>query len=69
MPGFIGKHLCPDLVLVDHQPERYSEISKAFKSILREYDEQGESMGSDEMNLDITDYLIEHNLNTEEGRF
>lgn len=69
MPGFIGKHLCPDLVFVDHQPDRYSEISGIFKGILWEYDERGESMGSDEMNLDVTDYLVEHGLNTEEGRF
>jgi len=39
MPGFIGKHLCSDLVFVDHQPEWYSEISKIFKTILWEYDE------------------------------
>jgi len=39
MPGFIGKHLCPDLIFVDHQSERYWEISIIFKGILREYDE------------------------------
>lgn len=36
---------------------------------MRDYDEMGESMGLDEMNLDITDYLILHELNNQEGRF
>ena len=43
------------------------EISKIFKGILREYDEMGESMGLDEMNLDITDYLVKNELNNHEG--
>ena len=39
-----------------------------FKTILEEYDPDYESMGLDEANLDLTNYLIEHGLNNDEGR-
>ena len=68
MPGFIGKHLCKDLIFVEHKFERYQEISAQFKGILSEYDPYLESMGLDECNLDVTDYLIQHEINSPEGR-
>ena len=48
--------------------QRYREISKTFKQVLTEYDPDLESMGLDEANLDVTDYLIANNLNDHEGR-
>jgi DNA polymerase kappa len=39
-----------------------------FKEILGEYDVNQESMGCDESNLDVTDYLIEHDMNNDAGR-
>ena len=48
--------------------QRYREISKIFKQVLTEYDPDLESMGLDEANLDVTDYLIANNLNDHEGR-
>jgi DNA polymerase kappa len=68
MPGFIAKKLCPDLVFVDCNFKKYSEVSKVFKAILEEYDPDYESMGSDEANLDITNYLLERGLNNDEGK-
>jgi len=53
---------------VKNNSERNHEISKIFKSVLAEYDPDQESMGIDESNLDVTDYLISHNMNTPEGR-
>lgn len=60
MPGFIAKHLCPQLVFRPINGKLYKEISAIFKGILREYDPYLESMGSDEANLDVTDYLKSH---------
>lgn len=35
MPGFIAKKLCPNLVFVDCNFQKYKEVSKIFKSILQ----------------------------------
>lgn len=67
MPGFIGKKLCPDLVIVDHNGHKYKAASKIFKGILTDYDPDMESMGLDEASMDITRYLMEKGLNHEEG--
>ncbi|CAI2359766.1 unnamed protein product [Moneuplotes crassus] len=68
MPGFIGKKLCPELKFVDHQHERYKEISEIFRKVLSQYDPNYESMGLDECNLDVTDYLIKNGINDDQGR-
>jgi len=47
---------------------KYREVSNVFQAILAEYDPAYESMGCDEANMDITNYLIEKELNTDEGR-
>ncbi len=58
MPGFMGKKLCPSLVFVKPDKEKYKRVSdNEFKMILKEYDDKLESIGLDEANLDITDYL------------
>lgn len=58
MPGFMGKKLCPALVFVKSDKEKYKRVSEnEFKVILREYDPYLESIGLDEANLDITEYL------------
>lgn len=66
MPGFIAKKLCPELVFIKHNGEKYREASKQFKSVLEKYDPEYESMGSDEANLDMTNYLREHNITQKE---
>jgi len=68
MPGFIAKKLCPELIFIKNNPVRNEEISKVFRNILSEYDPDQESLGLDESNLDVTDYLISHNMNNAEGR-
>lgn len=68
MPGFIAKKLCPNLIFVPVNSDKYRSVSKVFKKILEEYDPNYESLGLDEANLDITDYLELHNKNTDQGR-
>ena len=57
MPGFIGKKLCPDLVIVKPNFEKYREVCEEVRSILREYDPNFSPMGLDESYLDITEYV------------
>ena len=68
MPGFIAKKLCPQLIFKECNFSKYRETSKIFKAVLEDYDPSYESMGLDEANLDITNYLLEHGLNNDEGK-
>ncbi len=68
MPGFIGKKLCPDLVFVQCNYQKYREVSEQVMSILQEYDPNMECMGLDEANLDVTDYMKSHKLSTDTDR-
>jgi len=58
MPGFIAKQLCPGLVLVPCNFQKYKEVSEVMRSIVAEYDPNYASMGLDEVNLDVTEYLL-----------
>lgn len=66
MPGFIAKKLCPDLILIPGNYKKYEETSDIFKTVLKPFDSELESMGLDEANLDLTSYLNEHNLTKSE---
>lgn len=57
MPGFIGKKLCPELVLVKPNYKRYQEMSEVVRNVFREYDPNFSPMSLDEAYLDLTDYL------------
>ena len=68
MPGFIAKTLCPELLFVQSNFHKYSAVSKEVMDILADYDPQLESMGCDEANLDLTQYLIQNSLFTDEEK-
>ncbi|KAL4479510.1 hypothetical protein ABPG72_011832 [Tetrahymena utriculariae] len=65
MPGFIAKKLCPQLILIPCNFEKYKKASDLFKKVLYQYDPNLESMGLDEANLDLTDYLEQNNINSD----
>lgn len=46
----------------------YSEVSKVFKGVLYQYDPNLESMGIDEANLDVTEWLETNGMNNDKGR-
>ena len=61
--------MCPNLVFIRANKEKYTRISDyEFMYLLKEFDERLESMGLDEANLDVTEYLISNGLNSAEGR-
>ena len=68
MPGYIGVQLCPDLILIPQNYGKYQAVSKIFREIVREYDPEFVSLGLDEVNMDVTDFLIANEINNEEGK-
>jgi len=55
MPSVIAKRLCPDLIFVRHNFERYNEVSAIVFSIFREFTDLVEPLSIDEAFLDVTD--------------
>ena len=60
MPGFIAKKLCPDLVIVPGNMEKYAAVSEVVRGVFREYDPNFAPMSLDEAYLDITELLSKH---------
>lgn len=57
MPGFIGRKLCPQLVIVPTNYEKYGKISKEIHEVFKLYDPNFSSVSLDEAYLDITDHM------------
>lgn len=68
MPGFIARKLCPDLVIVPTNFEKYTEVSKQVKSIIADYDPNYCPMSLDEAYLDITEHLLKRRLTSDAER-
>ena len=60
MPGFIGLRLCPELVLVAPNFQKYQVVAEQTRSIFKEFDPEFEAMSLDEAYLDLTAYLESH---------
>ncbi|KAM5264281.1 DNA polymerase kappa [Ctenodactylus gundi] len=59
MPGFIAKRLCPQLIIVPPNFDKYQAVSKQVKEILADYDPNFMAMSLDEAYLNITQHLQE----------
>jgi DNA polymerase-4 len=55
MSSVIAKRLCPDLIFVKHNFDRYKEISAMVMEILKEYTDVIEPLSIDEAFLDVTE--------------
>lgn len=66
MPGFIAKKLCPELILIGGNFQKYEETSRKFKDILQVYDPEFESGGLDEASVDLTNYINENGISSDE---
>ncbi|KAJ3971769.1 DNA/RNA polymerase [Lentinula raphanica] len=66
MASFIAKKLCPELILLNIHPERYSDMSKKVMAILACYDPDMLIASCDEAYLNITEYCEQHNVTAEE---
>jgi DNA polymerase kappa len=56
-PTFLAKSICPYLVLIPPNFEKYRKYSNINRDILAEFDENYESHGLDEAYVDITDHV------------
>ncbi|KAI1729307.1 impB/mucB/samB family domain-containing protein [Ditylenchus destructor] len=57
MPGFIAKKLCPELIIVPGQYNKYREESAVIKEVLRQYGPDLRMGSLDEAHLDLTNFL------------
>ncbi|KAL8616660.1 hypothetical protein ACOMHN_031642 [Nucella lapillus] len=57
MPGFIGKKLCPQLVIVPVNFSKYREVSTQVRQVFAEYDPNFCPMSLDEAYLNFTDHV------------
>ncbi|XP_037657900.1 DNA polymerase kappa isoform X3 [Choloepus didactylus] len=68
MPGFIAKRLCPQLIIVPPNFDKYRAASKEVKEILADYDLNFMTVSLDEAYLNITEHLQERQNWPEEKR-
>ncbi|KAI1407607.1 DNA polymerase kappa [Hypoxylon sp. FL1857] len=62
MAGFVAKKLCPDLLLLPLNFDKYTSKAEEVRQVLAQYDPRFESASIDEAYLNITEYCAEHNL-------
>lgn len=67
MAGFVAKKLCPKLVLLKPNFEKYNEKAQEVREILVEYDPRFESASIDEAYLNITEYCKDSNMDPAEA--
>uniref|UniRef100_A0A672GX31 DNA polymerase kappa n=1 Tax=Salarias fasciatus TaxID=181472 RepID=A0A672GX31_SALFA len=57
MPGFIAKKLCPNLVIVPVNFDKYRAVSNEIREIFADYDPHFQPLSLDEAYLDFTDHV------------
>lgn len=67
MAGFVAKKLCPDLICIPQNYEKYSAKAEEIRAIFVEYDPCFESASIDEAYLNITAYCDENNMDPQEA--
>ncbi|ORY57909.1 impB/mucB/samB family protein [Pseudomassariella vexata] len=60
MAGFVAKKLCPELLLIPLNFDKYTSKAHEVREVLADYDPRFESASIDEAYLNITEYCIEH---------
>ncbi|RNF01122.1 DNA polymerase kappa, partial [Trypanosoma conorhini] len=60
MPGYIGRKLCPSLVIVPTDFDAYHAESAVVRGIAADYDPNFTSVGLDELTMEVTAYLRAH---------
>ena len=68
MPGFIGQKLCPELIIITPNFEKYSAMSERVRAVFAEYDPNYSTMSLDEAYLDITEHLERRCFSSDEER-
>ncbi|KAJ5810710.1 uncharacterized protein N7503_002928 [Penicillium pulvis] len=66
MASFVAKKLCPQLILLPMNYDKYTAKAKEIREIMAQYDPLFESASIDEAYLNITAYCAENELDPEE---
>ena len=66
MAGFVARKLCPDLICLPLNFDKYSAKAQEVREILADYDPRFESASIDEAYLNITQYCQEKEMNPED---
>ncbi|KAK3702407.1 hypothetical protein LTR37_014873 [Vermiconidia calcicola] len=67
MAGFVAKKLCPDLICLPLNFEKYTAKAKEVRAVLERYDPRFESASMDEAYLNITRYCEENDMSPEDA--
>lgn len=67
MAGFVAKKLCPHLICLPLNFEKYTAKAQEVRTILAAYDPRFESASIDEAYLNITGYCSEHDIDPEDA--
>ncbi|KAI7627905.1 putative DNA-directed polymerase kappa, partial [Hortaea werneckii] len=67
MAGFVADKLCPQLIHLPLNFDKYTAKAKEVRAVLEQYDPRFESASIDEAYLNITEYCREHNMEPEDA--
>ncbi|KAN0072710.1 hypothetical protein V8E54_008824 [Elaphomyces granulatus] len=67
MAAFVAKKLCPHLICLPQNFDKYNAKAREIRAILADYDPRFESASIDEAYLNLTAYCAENNLGPEEA--
>lgn len=67
MATFVAKKLCPQLVCIPQNFDKYNAKAREIRAILEQYDPRFESASIDEAYLNITAYCAENQMGPEEA--
>ncbi|PTB65923.1 DNA/RNA polymerase [Trichoderma citrinoviride] len=62
MAGFVAKKLCPQLVMIKPNFQKYGAKAEEVRAVLANYDPRFESASIDEAYLNITEYCDQHDM-------
>ncbi|CAL3970538.1 unnamed protein product, partial [Diplocarpon coronariae] len=67
MAGFVAKKLCPQLIQIPLNFEKYTAKAQEVREIIVDYDPRFESASIDEAYLNITEYCEKHDISPEDA--
>ena len=67
MAGFVADKLCPQLIHLPLNFDKYTAKAREVRAVLSQYDPRFESSSIDEAYLNITPYCYEHSVEPEDA--
>ncbi|KAF4553146.1 DNA polymerase kappa-like protein [Elsinoe fawcettii] len=67
MAGFVADKLCPGLIHIPLNFEKYTDKAREVRAVLAKYDPRFESASIDEAYMNVTQYCSDHNMDPEDA--